>query len=150
MKGTKFLVLLFLTLTFFVEGQDLYQGGQEERAIVLLIDQYTQARENRDTVLLKHILSPSIDQLVSSGEWRRGIRTAVDGMLRSSNRNPGTREITVEEVRLLNSESAIADARYEIRDQDGTVKRKMWSTFVVVREEKEWKIAAIRNMLPAK
>ncbi|TDI72183.1 MAG: DUF4440 domain-containing protein, partial [Bacteroidetes bacterium] len=31
---------------------------------------------------------------------------------------------------------------------DGTA-RKMWSTFIVVRNEDGWKIAAIRNMLPA-
>jgi hypothetical protein len=27
--------------------------------------------------------------------------------------------------------------------------RRMWSTFVMVKEAGEWRIAAIRNMLPA-
>jgi uncharacterized protein (TIGR02246 family) len=113
-----------------------------------LIDQYTQAREQKDSVLLDDILTADIDQLVSSGQWRLGKATAKEGMMRSSTRNPGKRTITVERVRPLTPESAIADARYEIENADGTV-RKMWSTFVVVRRQKTWKIAAIRNMLPA-
>jgi hypothetical protein len=38
---------------------------------------------------------------------------------------------------------ALADGRYEIGD------RKMWTSFVMVREKDGWKISAIRNMLPA-
>ncbi len=73
----------------------------------------------------------------------RGIETAVEGMLRSSNRNPGKRTITVEQIRFLDSEVAIVDTRYEIQLEDGAV-RNLWSTFLVVRQEGEWKIAAIR------
>ncbi|MGV2831970.1 DUF4440 domain-containing protein [Myxosarcina sp. GI1(2024)] len=85
--------------------------------------------------------------MVSSGEWRRGIETAVEGMLRSSNRNPGQRTITVEQIRFLDSEVAVVDTRYKIQLEDGDV-RNLWSTFLVVRQEGEWKIAAIRNMSP--
>ncbi|MEM9676030.1 MAG: DUF4440 domain-containing protein [Bacteroidota bacterium] len=113
-----------------------------------LVAQYAQARETRDTTLLKSILTNDIDQLVSSGEWRRGFEGAFKGMMRSSTRNPGQRTLTVENVRFLTSEAAIADARYEIKNSDGSV-RKMWSTFIVVKEAKDWKITAIRNMLPA-
>lgn len=120
-----------------------------EAAITQLIAHYAQARENQDTILLKKILTSDIDQLVSSGEWRRGIRTAVRGMQRSSSNNPGTRTLTVEKIRFLNKRSAIADARYVIENPDGT-DRRMWSTFIVLREGSHWKIAAIRNMLPAK
>lgn len=131
-----------------VAGVDYIDQAEEREAIIALIGQYTQARETIDTVLLKTILTEDIDQLVSSGEWRRGIGTAVQGMLRSSTRNPGERTIEVEQVRFLNAGSAIADARYTIGNDDGTL-RKMWSTFIVVRKEGNWKIAAIRNMLPA-
>ena len=71
------------------------------------------------------------------------------GMQTSSRRNPGKRTLTVEHMRLITPNSGIVDARYEIRNEDGSV-RKMWSTFIVVLAEKNWKIAAIRNMLPAK
>jgi hypothetical protein len=98
--------------------------------------------------LLKSILTPDIDQLVSSGEWRTGIEGAMKGMAGSSTNNPGKRTLKVEKIRFLNPESAIADARYEIENLDNTV-RKMWSTFVVVYQDGMWKITAIRNMLPA-
>ncbi len=68
-------------------------------------------------------------------------------MLRSSNRNPGQRTITVEQIRFLDSEVAVVDTRYKIQLEDGDV-RNLWSTFLVVRQEGEWKIAAIRNMSP--
>ncbi|MEM6844467.1 MAG: cupin domain-containing protein [Bacteroidota bacterium] len=125
------------------------QNSADEEAIYLLIDQYAQAREQQDTVLLKRILTTEIDQLVSSGEWRRGIGKAKEGMMRSSQRNPGDRTLAVEQVRFITGGTAIADARYEISNADGEVVRKMWSTFVVVYEENAWKITAIRNMLPA-
>jgi hypothetical protein len=113
-----------------------------------LIDNYSLARENRDTVLLKKILTDDIDQLVSSGEWRYGLRSAVQGMLESSAARPGTRTLRVERVRFLTKKTAIADARYEIKNPDGSV-RTMWSSFTLWQQKDEWKIAAIRNMLPA-
>lgn len=129
-------------------AQDASNHAQHKQAIEALIDQYAQAREQQDTVLLKSILTEEIDQLVSNGEWRRGLRTAVEGMKRSSSSNPGERTLTVDHIRFINPEAAIADARYEIKNTDGSV-RKMWSTFIVVYEAGTWKIAAIRNMLPA-
>lgn len=112
-----------------------------------MIADYSKARENRDTVLLKRILTDDVDQLVSTGEWRRGLREAIHGMLISSAEKPGTRVLTVEKIRLLQPNSALVDCRYTIQNADNTV-RKMWSTFAVVLEKETWKIAAIRNMLP--
>ncbi len=137
-----------ILLTFLFTLDSYAQNTANEEAIHSLIDQYAQAREQQDTALLNQILTKEIDQLVSSGEWRRGIDTAKEGMMGSSRRNPGDRTLEVDNVRFFNNETAIADARYEIKNADGSV-RKMWSTFVVVREENSWKIAAIRNMLPA-
>ncbi len=123
-------------------------GQKDSTEIYRLIDSYVTARETRDTTLLKNILTPDIDQLVSSGEWRLGLRTAVDGMLRSSTQNPGTRTITVDKMRYINTESAIVDTRYVIENPDGS-QRKMWSTFIVVYDQDAWRITGIRNMLPS-
>lgn len=112
-----------------------------------VIDQYSLAREKKDTVLLKSILTSDVDQLVSSGEWRTGVGEAVKGMLRSSENNTGSRKIIVDKVRLLTAQSGVVDARYLIQSPDGTT-RKMWSAFLVVYQADKWKIAAIRNMLP--
>jgi hypothetical protein len=43
---------------------------------------------------------------------------------------------------------AIADSRYEIAEDAGRV-RRMWATWLLVKDGDSWKIAAIRNMLPA-
>ena len=90
------------------------QNVEDEKSIELLIEQYNQARVEKDVYLLEKILSTDVDQLVSSGEWRRGIETAIQGMLRSSNRNPGQRTITIEKIRFVQANVAIVDTKYEI------------------------------------
>ena len=129
-------------------SQNLSATEQQNREIKTLIANYTKARDVQDPDLLESILTDDIDQLVSSGTWRKGKTESKEGMMRSSQNNSGKRTITVESVRLLTADCAIADARYEILNEDGTA-RKMWSTFIVVQEKGSWKISAIRNMLPA-
>jgi len=149
MKNIFFLLCLNLIFVSLLRGQDNVPDDNQKEAMVTLIDQYAQAREKRDTALLKTILTPDVDQLVSNGEWRSGLGTAVQGMLNSSLTNPGTRTLKVDKIRMINPACAIVDCRYEIQNPDGTL-RKMWSSFVVVDDKKTWKITAIRNMEPAK
>jgi hypothetical protein len=139
--------LCFFLFTGWVGAQEA--AGQKINAtpLIALIDSYTLARENKDTLLLKRILTADVDQLVSSGVWRTGWDNAKEGMLQSSENNPGTRRLIVEKVRILSPTSGIVDARYVITQTDGT-ERRMWSTFIVVLEGGQWKISAIRNMLP--
>ena len=141
-------LLALMLITFFANGQQINLTPRQRTELTLLIDKYSEARENRDTVLLKKILTEDIDQLVSTGEWRTGLRVAVKGMLRSSASTPGTRSLTVDKIKILSSSSAIVDCRYEIQNTDGTM-RKMWSSFVAVLVNGEWRITSIRNMLPA-
>lgn len=123
-------------------------ADKQKKDIYELIDNYSKAREKRDTILLKNILTTDVDQLVSSGEWRNGVAASVKGMLNSSANSPGTRTLTVDKLRMLNATSAIVDCKYEITNADNTT-RKMWSTFIVISNQGVWKISAIRNMLPA-
>jgi hypothetical protein len=148
MRNVFLLLFINLSAPLLLQAQDAMLNKKQQEAIYSLIDDYSNARENKDTVLLKRILTKEVDQLVSTGEWRNGLDAAVQGMLRSSADRPGTRTLTVEKIRLLDSNCALVDCRYEIQNADGTI-RKMWSTFLVVSAKKAWKIAAIRNMLPA-
>lgn len=148
MKTLTFTTLLILMTPMLLLAQVGVSQENLKKEIQSLVDKYTHARETKDGPLLESILTKDIDQLVSSGTWRRGKEESMKGMLRSSQRNPGKRTITVESIRFLTSDSGIADARYEILNADGT-SRNMWSTFIVVYEDHAWKIAAIRNMLPA-
>jgi len=144
-------LLLFINFSaiLFLQAQGTKPNYKQRKEIYSLIDNYSKARKNRDTVLLKRILTTDVDQLASTGEWRKGIDAAVTGMLRSSDNSPGTRTLHIETIRMLNSNCALVDCRYELQNSDGTI-RKMWSTFIIVADKSTWKIAAIRNMLPAK
>ena len=148
MKNIFLFLLLNVPGVFFSYGQYSTPNNAQKKAITALINQYSEAREKSDTVLLKKILTTDVDQLVSTGEWRNGISAAVQGMLKSSVNSPGTRTLTIEKIKMFNPTTAIVDCRYEITNTDGTV-RKMWSTFFVVAEMKKWGISAIRNMMPA-
>lgn len=148
MKKVPLLIFLFLN-TSLLFGQSQV-SDQDQVKILRLIDEYSKARENQDTLLLQSILTKEVDQLVSSGEWRIGIKEAMSGMQRSSTNNPGQRQLKVEKARLLNETCAIVDARYEIIGDNEATTRRMWSTFLVVKEGENWKIAGIRNMLPAR
>lgn len=148
MKKTTLLLLSHLACLIILYGQDTTVNNKLQKAITSLIDQYSQAREKRDTVLLKTILTTNVDQLVSTGEWRVGIKAAVEGMMKSSANTPGTRTLHIEKIQTITASSAIVDCRYEIQNADGTA-RKMWSMFIVIADKKTWKIMAIRNMLPA-
>lgn len=145
MKTLIWIVLLVPSIAF-----SQIKPGQKDDAVKIhhLINHYSEARENQDTVLLKSILTEDVDQLVSSGEWRTGIREAVDGMLRSSTSNPGTRTLEVEKIRFLSDDIALVDCRYVIKNPSGE-SRNMWSSFTVVFKKRDWKIAAIRNMNPS-
>jgi hypothetical protein len=44
---------------------------------------------------------------------------------------------------------ALADGRYEISGASAADARKMWTALVLTRSSSGWRIAAIRNMLPA-
>jgi uncharacterized protein (TIGR02246 family) len=116
----------------------------QETAVRELVQKYVDAREKIDPKATEALFTTDADQLVSNGEWRRGREALVKGAMASSRQNEGKRTITVETVRVLSPDVAIADGRYEIGD------RKMWATIVCKRgQDGVWRIAAIRNMLPA-
>lgn len=148
MKTVIAILILIITLPSLLKAQETLKKNKQNEGIFSLIDDYSMARENRDTLLLKKILTTDIDQLVSTGEWRNGIQASVRGMLLSSASAPGTRTLIIDKIKFINPQNAIVDAKYEIKNSDGT-DRKMWSTFVVVKQKGEWKISAIRNMLPS-
>lgn len=144
MKTFLFVIFLIPTLSFAQINAD---QKEEVLKISHLIQQYSKARETRDTILLKEILTEDIDQLVSSGEWRNGLRAALDGMQSSTQSNPGTRTLEVEKIKFLSDDIALVDCRYIIKNPNGS-QRNMWSSFTVVFKKSHWRISAIRNMNP--
>ena len=118
----------------------------DEAAVRQVVRRYVNARELKDPAAIEALFTVDADQHTTSGEWRRGRAQIVPGTLESSRRNPGTRTITVQAVRFISPDVAIADGPYEIASAGGT--RRMWATLVLKREAGAWRIAAIRNMVP--
>ncbi len=125
------------------------QQTGDEAAIREVVKKYVEARENKDPKAVEALFTSDADQLVSSGEWRWGREAVVRGTLESSQRTGGNRTITVETIRFVSKDVAIADGRYELTNLTGGQDRRMWTTLVMTRTPGGWKIAGIRNMLPA-
>jgi uncharacterized protein (TIGR02246 family) len=121
----------------------------DEAAIKDVVARYVDARDRKDAKATEVLFTRDADQLVSSGEWRKGRDEVVRGTMASSESSGGKRTITVETIRFVTPDAALADGRYEIAGLAGAPPRRMWSTFLMTRTPNGWRIAAIRNMLPA-
>jgi uncharacterized protein (TIGR02246 family) len=122
--------------------------SSDDEAIRSVIQRYVDVRNHFDEGALRELFTPDADQLVSSGEWRRGLENLVQGAAASSKKENGQSSVVVEHVRLLGPDVALVDGRYETSAVGASSPRKMWSTFVLLRLDGRWRIAAIRNMLP--
>jgi len=142
------MIRIVLTLWIGLIGV-LPLAAQDENAVREIVQKYLDARDRRDAKAVEALFTGDADQLVSSGEWRKGRDAVVRGTLASSDASGGKRTITVESVRFVTRDTAIADGRYELAGTNGAETRKMWTTFVMTRTPAGWRIAAIRNMLPA-
>lgn len=145
MKICTYFVLLSPLFAAFLPAQ----SPTDESAIGNLVKNYLDAREHNDPKAVRALFTPDADQLVSSGEWRKGREAVVKGTLASSRNTGGTRTITVKNIRFVTPDVAIADGAYELSGLKGGTTRDMWSTFIMKHERDGWHIAAIRNMLPA-
>jgi uncharacterized protein (TIGR02246 family) len=139
------IVLLSGRISF---GQTGTTGGNDA-AIRDVVKKYEEARNATDANAVALLFTADSDQLVSSGEWRKGRDAVVRGTMASSGATGGKRTLTVAGIRYLGRDAAIADARYDLTGLAGGQERHMWSTFVLARTPTGWRIAAIRNMLPA-
>ena len=144
----RFAILCYLLCLAASEVQNPPPSANEG-AIRDIVNKYVEAREKIDPKGVEVLFTNDADQLVSSGEWRRGRDAVVRGTMESSRRNEGKRSITVESIRFVSDDVAIVDARYDITSLAGGASRNMWTTFVMKRAGNSWRIAAIRNMLPA-
>lgn len=143
------LPLLALALTApLLPGQEPPSAGADSSAIRGVIARYMQARNDKDAEAVGRLFTPDADQLVSTGEWRRGLNSLIRGTAASSQKESGKSSIAVESVRFIAPDVAIADGRYQTTSLNGAV-RNMWTTLILKRENSAWRITAIRNMLPA-
>lgn len=130
-------------------GASMQPSQADDSALRKLVADYMDARERIDPKAVEALFTPDADQLVSSGEWRKGLDAVVKGTQASSRATGGKRTITVESIRMLGADVALIDGRYELAGPEGGAARRMWTTIIARRTPAGWRIAAIRNMLPA-
>ena len=116
----------------------------EESRVAAVVHNYVKARNTRDPKAIEALFTADADQYTTAGEWRRGREHVIPGTARSTNQNPGIRSIDIAAVRFITPDVAIADGTYTIAGNDAP----RWTTIVLKRERDQWRIAAIRNMLP--
>ena len=124
-------------------------GHAEETAIRELVGKYMEARNSRNADATRSLFTADADQLVSTGEWRKGVDAVVQGAIASSQKETGKSSIAIETIRFLGPGLALVDGRYETAAAATGVSRKMWTTLIIKHTDRGWRIAAIRNMLPA-
>jgi uncharacterized protein (TIGR02246 family) len=125
------------------------QPANGEAAVREIVKRYVDARERADAAAIEALFTADVDQLVSTGEWRKGRDAVVRGSLANSKQTGGSRTIEIESVRFPSADTAIADGRYAITG-GAQGDRHMWTSFVMTQTKDGWRITAIRNMLPAK
>ncbi|HSC16135.1 MAG TPA: SgcJ/EcaC family oxidoreductase [Gammaproteobacteria bacterium] len=146
-------MLKYLALALIVAAPVAFaQGGDraaDEAAIRAVIQAFLDTREKNDAAGLAALLTADVDQRQTSGNMRSGREAVVQGSLATQQSTGGTRTISVDSLRFVGPDVAIADGRYDsVGRADGTDQR-MLTSMVLRREGGAWKIAAIRNMLPS-
>jgi len=140
------LIGVVVATTAYAQSAD---RAADETAIRGVIQAFLDTREANDAAALGALLTADVDQQQTSGNTRRGREAVVSGSLATQQSTGGKRTITVDSLRFLSADVAIADGRYDsVGRADGT-DQHMLTSMVLRREGGAWKIAAIRNMLPS-
>jgi uncharacterized protein (TIGR02246 family) len=141
-----FAVLALATgLGVAAQGND---RAADEAAIRDVIQAFLDTREKNDAAGLAALLTADVDQRQTSGNMRSGREAVVSGSLSTQQSTGGRRTISVDSLRFVGPDVAIADGRYDsLGRADGTDQR-MLTSMVLRREGGAWKIAAIRNAVP--
>ena len=120
----------------------------DETAIRAVVKAFLDTRDKNDATALAALMTADVDQQQTSGNTRRGRDAVVKGSLSTQASTGGTRTITLDSIRFLAADVALADGRYDSLGRADGSDRHMLTSMVLKREGGAWKIAAIRNMLP--
>ena len=138
-------VLLILPLLAFAQSAN---HSADETAIRAVVKAFLDTRDKNDAVALAALMTADVDQQQTSGMVRHGRDAVVKGSLTTQQSTGGTRTITLDSIRFVTADVAIADGRYDSLGRADGSDRHMLTSMLLKREAGAWKIAAIRNMLP--
>ena len=141
-----------LVLAFVATVPAFAQQGSraaDEAAVRAVVQAFLDTREANDAAALGALLTADVDQQQTSGNMRSGREAVVAGSLSTQQTTGGRRTITVDSLRFVAPDVAIADGRYDSLGRADGTDQLMLTSMVLRREGGAWKIAAIRNMLPS-
>ena len=143
----RILALLFLAVPTLSLAQSANHSA-DEAAIRTVVKAFLDTRDKNDAAALAALLTADVDQQQTSGNVRHGRDAVVKGSLATQASTGGKRTITLDSIRFVTADVAIADGRYDSVGRADGSDRHMLTSMVLKREGSAWKIAAIRNMLP--
>jgi uncharacterized protein (TIGR02246 family) len=136
--------LLVLT-DFAAVAQDTPDRSADESAIRQVTQNYILRRDEGDEAGLRALLTAACDQRLTSGRMRSGREAVVSGSLDSTRNSGGKRVISLESIRFLGADVAIANGTYDSLGRSDGTDLHMLTTIVFWRVDGEWHIDAIRN-----
>jgi hypothetical protein len=140
-----FLFFILITVDVAAVAQDVPDRTQDELAIRQVTQAFILRREDGDETGLRALLTTTCDQRLTSGRMRSGPDAVVSGSLASTRNSGGKRLITLESIRFLGTDVAIANGRYDSLGRSDGTDLHMLTTIVFWRVDGEWRIDAIRN-----
>jgi uncharacterized protein (TIGR02246 family) len=143
-----FAVLLAALASASIAVAQTARAAGDEAAIRAVVKAFIDTREVNDAAALTALLTADVDQQQTSGNTRRGRDAVVKGSLETQQSTGGKRTITLDSIRFVTADVAIADGRYDSLGRADGTDRHMLTSMVLRRETGGWKIAAIRNSLP--
>jgi uncharacterized protein (TIGR02246 family) len=140
-----FLLLMLVTASVAAEAQDALDRSADESAIRQVTQDYIARRDEGDEAGLRALLTEKVDQRLTSGRMRLGRDEVVSGSLGSTQNSGGKRVITLNDIRFLGADVAIANGNYDSLGRADGTDLYMRTTIVFWRVDGKWRIDAIRN-----
>jgi uncharacterized protein (TIGR02246 family) len=140
-----FLLLMLVTASVAAEAQDAADRSADESAIRQVTQDYIARRDEGDEAGLRALLTEKVDQRLTSGRMRFGRDAVVTGSLGSTQNSGGKRVITLNDIRFLGADVAIANGNYDSLGRADGTDLYMRTTIVFWRVDGKWRIDAIRN-----
>lgn len=139
------LFFIFIAAAPSAAAQDRPNRSADDSAIRRVTQEFILRREDGDEAGLRALLTVNCDQRLTSGRMRSGRDAVVSGSLASTRNSGGKRLITLESIRFLGTDVAIANGRYDSLGRSDGTDLHMLTTIVFWRVDGEWRIDAIRN-----
>ena len=141
----RLLFFLLVVTDLAAVAQDTPGRAADESAIRQVTQEYILRRDNSDEAGLRALLTEACDQRLTSGRMRSGREAVLRGSLDSTRNSGGRRLISLESIRFLGADVAIANGSYDSLGRSDGTDLHMLTTMVFWRVDGEWYIDAIRN-----